>query len=66
MHTRLYGLREAAGLIGVSPASLKYQCMYGRVGDVTLRAPNGSRLFTDADLQRIATQLGRKLGGGGK
>ena len=57
METRFYGLSEAARLIGVSPASLKYQLLFGRAGDVAQRAPNGSRLFTDADIARLRTLL---------
>jgi DNA-binding transcriptional MerR regulator len=55
--TRFYGLSEAARLIGISPASLKYQLVYGRAGDVACRAPNGSRMFTEVDIARLKTLL---------
>jgi hypothetical protein len=64
MGTQFYGLSEAARLIGVSPASLKYQLLFGRVGDVALRAPNGSRLFTAEDVRRLRTLLNPGRGEG--
>jgi hypothetical protein len=57
METRFYGLCEAARMIGVSPASLKYHLLFGRAGDVEHRAPNGSRLFTSGDVARLKTLL---------
>lgn len=57
METRFFGLSEAARMIGVTPASLKYQLVFGRAGDVALRAPNGSRLFTEQDVQRLRRLL---------
>ena len=42
----IFGLREASRQIGISPGALRWQLCYGRVADVTLRAPNGARLFT--------------------
>lgn len=62
---RLVGLSEAARKIGVSPASLKWQLLYGRgVGDVAQRGPSGARLFTDADIERLRTALKGRVPGG--
>jgi DNA-binding transcriptional MerR regulator len=52
-----YGLSEAARLIGVNPMRLKYHLVYGRAGDVELRGPNGARLFTPDDINRLKRLL---------
>lgn len=57
MEMKFFGLSEAAKQIGISPASLKYQLLFGRAGDIALRAPNGSRLFTPEDVARSRTLL---------
>jgi DNA-binding transcriptional MerR regulator len=57
MEKPFFGLVEAAKLIGVSPGSLRYHLLFGRAGDISLRAPNGSRLFTPGDVQRLRTLL---------
>ncbi len=56
---QLYGLGEAARMIGVSASALKWQLLYGKVGDVERRGPSGARLFTDADIARLRTALGK-------
>ena len=53
------GLHEAAKRIGITPGALKWHLLYGGVGDVTLRAPNGSRLFTEGDIQRLQGALAK-------
>lgn len=53
----IFGLREASRQIGISPGALRWQLCYGRVADITLRAPNGARLFTPDDVQRLRTAL---------
>ena len=53
----IFGLGEAARQIGISPGALRWQLCYGKAGDVALRAPNGSRLFTPEDVTRLRTLL---------
>ena len=57
---KLYGMGEAARMIGISASALKWQLLYGKVGDVERRGPSGARLFTDGDIARLRTALGRQ------
>jgi hypothetical protein len=59
--TRLIQITEAARRLGLSAPALRYHLTFGRVADVSTRTASGGRVFSEADLQRIATALGRQL-----
>ena len=61
METRLIQIGDAAARLGLSAPALRHHLLYGRIGDVSTRTANGGRVFSESDLQRIATALGRKL-----
>lgn len=51
---RQYSLREAAGLIGVAPITLRRWLLAGKVQEVP-RDRNGWRVFTQKEIDRIRT-----------
>jgi len=55
--TRLIGMGEVARRIGLRPATLRNRFLNGSLEDFAIRAPNGARMFTEADVERLRAAM---------